>query len=287
MRGVVSTGRTAATAALLALALGAGAAGAQVPGTLQEFGAPVYPAYEGWYENPDGSITLLAGYFNANTAEIVDVPVGESNYIEPGPADQGQPTRFAPGRSWGVFTMRIPGDDPDRRVIWHVTANGETVSIPMHLDPQWIIEPFEDAANGNKPPVVRFAPAGEEFTGPPIGIGRELTATVGAPLELAVWTSDEKPTDNLVAASRRPRPALILRWHVVRGPGEVEFSAPVQEFADSSDQNPATTATFAAAGDYVLRVEALDETGVGGSGFQCCWTSALVAVRVSDQESAP
>ena len=282
MRGEVSTGWTAAAGALLALALGAGAAAGQVPGTLQEFGAPVYPAYEGWYENPDGSITLLAGYFNANTEEIVDVPVGESNYIEPGPPDRGQPTRFTPGRSWGVFTIRIPGDDPGRRVIWHVTANGETVSIPMHLDPQWIIEPFEDAANGNKPPVVRFAPDGRELAGPPIGIAREVTASVGAPLELAVWTSDEKPTDNLVAASRRPRPALILRWHVLRGPGEVDFSAPVQEFADSSDQNPTTTATFDTAGDYVLRAEALDETGVGGSGFQCCWTSALVAVRVSE-----
>ena len=152
----------------------------------------------------------------------------------------------------------------------------------MHLDPLWVLEPFEDAANGNKPPVVRFAPDGEQFTGPPIGIARELTAAVGAAVELAVWTSDEKPTDNLVAASRRPRPALILRWHVVRGPGEVEFSAPVQEFADSSDQNPTTTATFSAPGEYVLRAEALDETGVGGSGFQCCWTSALVAVRVSE-----
>lgn len=282
MRGEVSTGWTAVAGALLTLALGAGAAAGQVPGTLQQFGAPVYPAYEGWYENPDGSITLLAGYFNANTEEIVDVPIGESNYVEPGPPDQGQPTRFTPGRSWGVFTIRIPGDDPGRRLVWHVTANGETVSIPMHLDPQWVIEPFEDAANGNKPPVVRFAPDGKEFTGPPIGIARELTATVGAPLELAVWTSDEKPTDNLVAASRRPRPALILRWHVLRGPGDVDFSAPVQEFADSSDQNPTTTATFDTAGDYVLRAEALDETGVGGSGFQCCWTSALVAVHVSE-----
>ena len=141
----------------LVLVLGAGAAGAQVPGTLQEFGAPVYPAYEGWYESPDGTITLLAGYFNANTAEIVDVPVGSDNYLEPGPPDQGQPTHFVPGRAWGVFTIRIPGDSPDHRVVWHLTANGETVSIPMHLDPQWIIEPFEDAANGNKPPVVRFA----------------------------------------------------------------------------------------------------------------------------------
>ena len=282
MRGHGSGASSTALGGLLVLVLGAGAAGAQVPGTLQQFGAPVYPAYEGWYENPDGSITLLAGYFNANTEEVVDAPVGASNFIEPGPADQGQPTRFTPGRAWGVFTIRIPGDDPDRRVVWHLTANGETASIPMHLDPQWIIEPLVDAANGNKPPVVRFAPDGEGFAGPPIGIARELAAAVGVPLELAVWTSDEKPTDNLEAASRRPRPALILRWHVLRGPGEVDFSDPVQEFADSSDQSPTTTATFAVAGDYVLRAEALDETGVGGSGFQCCWTSALVAVRVSE-----
>ena len=282
MRGDGAAGLASAFGAVLVLALGAGTAGAQVPGTLQEFGAPVYPAYEGWYENPDGSITLLAGYFNANTEEIVDVPVGGSNYIEPGPADQGQPTRFAPGRAWGVFTIRIPGDDRDHRAIWHLTANGETVSIPMHLDPQWIIEPFEDAANGNRPPVIRLAPDGEGFIGPPLGIAWELTATAGTPLDLAVWTSDEKPTDNLEAASRRPRPALILRWHVLRGPGDVDFSHPVQEFADSSDQNPTTTATFSAPGDYVLRAEALDETGVGGSGFQCCWTSALVAVRVSE-----
>lgn len=282
MRAEGSAGWMTALGALLALALGAGTAGAQVPATLQEFGAPVYPAYEGWYENPDGSITLLAGYFNANTKQIVDLPVGENNYIEPGSPDQGQPTRFTPGRSWGVFTIRIPDDARDKRVTWHLTANDETVSIPMHLDPQWVIEPFEDAANGNKPPVVRFEPEGEPLSGPPVGIARELSTAVGTPLDLAVWTSDEKPTDNLVAASRRPRPALILRWHVMRGPAEVEFSAPVQEFKESSDQNPKTTATFAAAGDYLLRVEALDETGEGGSGFQCCWTSALVTVRVAE-----
>lgn len=284
MRGDRSAVWMAVVGALLAPTFGVAPAGAQVPGTLQQFGAPVYPAYEGWYENPDGSITLLAGYFNANVEQAVDVPVGEDNYIEPGPPDQGQPTHFTPGRSWGVFTIRIPGGDPDHRVVWRLSANGETVSIPMHLDPQWVIEPLEDAANGNRPPVVRFAPDGEAFSGPPIGIAQELTAVAGEPLELAVWTSDQKPTGNRAApfGVRRRRPSLILRWHLLRGPDAIEFSAPVQEYPDSADQNPTTTATFPAAGDYVLRVEALDETGVGGSGFQCCWTSALVAVRVTE-----
>jgi hypothetical protein len=60
----------------------------------------------------------------------------------------------------------------------------------------------------------------------------------------------------------------------------VEFSAPEQEFEDSSEQNPKTTATFGEPGEYLLRVEALDESGEGGGGFQCCWTSAHVRVNV-------
>ncbi len=41
-----------------------------------------------------------------------------------------------------------------------------------------------------------------------------------------------------------------------------------------------TTATFSKAGDYILRLIALDETGEEGSGFKCCWTSAHVRVNV-------
>ena len=282
MRAKGLTGRWMVGVALVALVAQAAPVEAQTPRTLVEFGAPVYPAYEGWYENPDGTITLLAGYFNSNTEEVLDIPVGENNYIEPGPPDRGQPTRFVPGRAWGVFTVRIPGDDRNARLTWHVTANNETVSIPMHLDPQWILEPLRDASNGNEPPIIRFAPDGEGFTGPPIGIAREMTATVGTPLDLAVWTTDLKPATIASILARRPRPALVLRWHLLRGPADVEFAEPVQEFEESSDQNPTTTATFGAPGDYVLRVEALDETGDGGSGFQCCWTSAHVAVAVSE-----
>jgi len=41
-----------------------------------------------------------------------------------------------------------------------------------------------------------------------------------------------------------------------------------------------TTATFSAAGAYVVRVQANDESGEGGGGFQCCWTNAHVAVTI-------
>jgi hypothetical protein len=39
-------------------------------------------------------------------------------------------------------------------------------------------------------------------------------------------------------------------------------------------------ATFGAPGEYILRLEANDSTGVGGGGFQCCWTNVQVGVTV-------
>ena len=36
--------------------------------TLQ-YGAPVYPSFEGWRQNPDGSFNLMFGYMNENWEE--------------------------------------------------------------------------------------------------------------------------------------------------------------------------------------------------------------------------
>src|SRR5579859_1030911 len=57
-------------------------------------GASITPAYEGWFQNQDGSFSLLVGYFNRNTKEPIDIPVGPNNKVEPGDPDQGQPTHF-------------------------------------------------------------------------------------------------------------------------------------------------------------------------------------------------
>src|SRR5579885_1958416 len=46
-------------------------------------------AYEGWFKNPDGSFTLLLGYFNRSDKQEIDVPVGPNNRIEPGGPDRG------------------------------------------------------------------------------------------------------------------------------------------------------------------------------------------------------
>src|SRR6266478_4996261 len=72
---------------------------------LHDAGQNVTPAYEGWFKNPDGSVSMLFGYFNRNLKEELDVPIGPNNEIEPGGPDRGQPTHFLPRRQWGLFTV--------------------------------------------------------------------------------------------------------------------------------------------------------------------------------------
>ena len=70
----------------------------------RERGASITPAFEGWYPNPDGSFSLLVGYYNRNTQSRRSISRSvPNNKVEPGTADQGQPTYFEIGRQWGVF----------------------------------------------------------------------------------------------------------------------------------------------------------------------------------------
>src|SRR3989442_3726700 len=66
-------------------------------------GQNVVPVYEGWERNPDGSLNMVFGYMNRNYEELVDIPIGPENMIEPGLPDQGQPTQFYPRRQEFVF----------------------------------------------------------------------------------------------------------------------------------------------------------------------------------------
>ncbi len=63
---------------------------------LRPRGQNVIPLYDGWFPNPDGSYTLCFGYFNMNTEQTLDVPLGERNRLEPAIYDGVQPTHFDP-----------------------------------------------------------------------------------------------------------------------------------------------------------------------------------------------
>ena len=267
---------------------------------LKDAGQNVYPAFEGWYQNSDGSYTLLLGYYNRNKKQTLDIPIGPENRIEPGGPDQGQPTHFVVGRGWGAIAIKVPKDFGDKKITWTLTANGKTVTIPFGITKGYQIEPFKDMAMGNTPPTIKLAEAGPALTGPPgpLSTYPTLNGVVGEPVTITYWVTDdgndETPTGGAAAPAPAPgtpstdappaagggpprRVRLSTTLSKYRGPGTITFA----DATPSIEKGKAsTTATFSLPGEYVIRIEGNDSSGVGGGGFQCCWTTAYVKVNV-------
>lgn len=282
--------RRASVAAVFAVAVIAGwmlIAGHQVSaGQLpleppKERGNSVTGAFEGWYKNPDGTFTLLMGYYNRNSRQTLEIPVGANNRIEPGGPDQGQPTYFAPRRGWGVFTIVVPKDFGTKKLSWTLVANGESTVIPLSLNPAWEVSPFKDPAMGNTPPTIKFSPAGPVLTGPPRGIAASYTGGVGQPIDWEFWVADVGNTVSEAAPPpfARGGPGIAVSLHKFRGPGEIKFTRERPELS-KEDGRVSAQATFSAAGDYTVRVQVNDSSGDGGGGFQCCWTNAHVKFTI-------
>jgi hypothetical protein len=117
------------TAGWIAIVRGQGASGLPIE-PVKESGQSVTGAFEGWYQNSDGSYTLLVGYFNRNAKQSLDIPIGPNNRIEPGGPDLGQPTHFQPRRQWGVFTIVVPKGFGKNRLTWTIVANGRPRRSP-------------------------------------------------------------------------------------------------------------------------------------------------------------
>ena len=255
---------------------------------LHDSGQSISGAFEGWFQNPDGSYSLLLGYYNRNQKQEMDIPIGPLNRIEPGGPDRGQPTHFFPGRGWGIFTVRVPKDFGQSKITWTIVANGKTTVIPASLKTDYEISPFMEAAVGNTPPVLRFEEKGPSTQGPR-GLLVDRAANLGSPLTLTVWVADDaKWTTNSGARPKNQGPPVTVRWSKYRGPGNVIFAndrPPLEEMEHDPTAAPfsgkaTTTVTFTEPGEYVLHVVANDYSGEGGAGFQCCWTNGQVKVFV-------
>jgi hypothetical protein len=308
---------------LLALGSVTDAQQARAPLSLEPLGTrgeAIFAAFEGWGPDQSGeNLLLLLGYYNRNQNQELDIPIGPDNRIEPDGPDYGQPTHFYTGRQHGVFTITVPKDFGGKRLTWTLTANGQTTSVAFWLNPPYWINFYRHPANGNEPPVVRFAPDGPTMTGPPVGIARTLSTDVGRPVPLRIWASDvpmhvTEVEERLAARNRAigagrapdaiaviggqviggraaapapaPTPAadITVTWRKHRGAGGVRFGEGRIPLVTSRDPNrvveAATTATFDAPGEYVIRAQVNDTSGDGGGGEQCCWTTALVRVDV-------
>ncbi len=252
-------------------------------------GQSITGVFEGWYRNPDGTFSMLFGYYNRNLKEAVDLPIGVNNRIEPGGPDRGQPTHFMAGRMWGNFTITVPKDFGDKKLAWTIVANGKQTIIPASLKTDWEVSPFIDATH-NTPPFISFEnferanPA--RIAQGPRSVMTATDATAGVPLSLDAWVAD----DNVVSpGTRTPKSPVTVHWTQYRGPAPVEFVIARPEVQKIQGKMPegatfagkaSTSVTFTEPGDYVLQIMANDATGEGGGGFQCCWTTAHLNVSV-------
>ena len=252
----------------------------QVPlGSRASRGQTVTPAFEGWYANSDGTFTISFGYYNRNSKQVIQIPIGENNSIEPAEFDGGQPTRFEPERNWGVFGVLVPADFGDREVVWTLKDGGKEFPIPGSLREAWQIDALAgEAGTGNTPPVLKFEPDGPEAQGPLGTMFGPLTTSVGTPLELSVWASDDgRGGGSVVGASRNV--TVALAWIEHQGPGEVTFASPTARVAPEGGE-ATTLATFSEPGDYIIRVRANDSPVASAGHAQCCWTNAYVKITV-------
>ena len=255
---------------------------AQLPLTsLKSSGQTVSPVYEGWYKNADGTFTMSFGYYNRNTQEVVEVPIGPDNFVSPGERNQGQPTEFQPRRHWGVFGVKVPADFGKKEVLWTLKLRGASYAIPGMLHPNWQIDALEgEAGSGNTPPVVKFSETGAEGRGPSGVTAGPMAASTGQPLAISVWASDDGKSPAAARGGRGAAPQVQLAWFKHQGPGAVTFK-PATGRAAATGEQVTTQATFAAAGEYIVRVRANDSSGVAGAGHaQCCWTNGFVKVTV-------
>ncbi len=77
---------------------------------------PIYPAYDGFLKNPDGSCTIAFAYFSHN-ANTVTIAPGAANTFAPTPGDRMQPTAFKPGH-WRFQCVMVVPPNFDGKIKW-------------------------------------------------------------------------------------------------------------------------------------------------------------------------
>lgn len=270
--------------ALAATLMAAGALGRTSAQEHFTHGQTIAPAYEGFVENPDGTFNLVFGYLNRNYDELLDIPIGPANNIEPGGPDQGQPTHFLARRRRFQFQIQVPKDFGNKEVVWTLTSRGKTEKAYGTLKPDYILDNrvmmmnnsgFGQRGNegDNQPPILRVEgetrrtiKAGEPVTLIAVVTDDGLPAPPGALDRRA--TSRITGVGNTGAASgdgQRREYGLRGGWYVYRRAGNVTFEPeqmirPYPQGLRSvppplpKDGRASVKATFGGPGIYVLRV---------------------------------
>ncbi|MBM41144.1 MAG: hypothetical protein CL483_04365 [Acidobacteria bacterium] len=250
---------------------------------LRPSGGPVVPIFEGWFRNLDGTFELSFGFFNVNTEEVIEVPLGPENFVEPVEFHGMQPTRFEPvpdrdRRHVGAFTVTVPADFGDRDVVWTIRSKEQTLSVPGRLTSSaYELAGWDFPGRTTLSPLVRWIEDGPSGRGPRGIVAEAVEVKAGTPVELNAWIS----RDDVAAEDERP---INVKWFKHQGSGEVTFaerttSVERDVWSAEGGAKVATAVTFAEPGEYLLRFLAFNV--IREFEFQCCWTNAYLPVTVT------
>ena len=210
---------------------------------------PIYPAYDGFLQNPDGSYTIAFAYFSHN-AETVTVAPGVQNSFTPSPIDRQQPIAFKPGH-WRFQCIMVVGPDFDGKMRWTLTYAGVTTGTSEHmLQSNWnLVEGAAELkqieyAKVPKGVCLNRAPQVRVLGSSGAGRGKPATLAVGAAVGERFSLFGSVNDEGLPRAGK-----LVAAWKQLNGPAPVTFeNAAVAR----------THATFSAPGSYELELSATD-----------------------------
>ena len=218
----------------------------------EKIGQPIYPAYQGFLENPDGSITMVFQYFS-HGRDPVTIETGPDNGFN-GTEDRNQPTTFQPGNHEFVCVMIVNNREEASQLKWTVVFPVEanlTTEDPLNPEFRLVERNQKEAMRDidvatsprnvciNKPPRV-VADSSNRFGRREEGEIPPKEAKIGEELALRGFVRDEGLPRNST---------LVVSWTKVSGPGDVVFTEP---------NSAQTAATFSAEGDYELELHATD-----------------------------
>lgn len=208
---------------------------------------PIYPAYDGFLKNPDGSYTLSFAYFSHN-ADVVAIPPGPNNSFGPAPADRMQPTSFKPGH-WRFQCVMVVGPDFDGKLKWTLGYAGTTTGTSERmLQSNWnLVEGAAQLAKIDYAKVPKGVCLNQRPTVRVLGV----TARPNSPPPvLTVALNEELNLFGSAHDEGLPRgKGLAVEWKMLKGPGTVTFTIPGAA---------RTKATFSAPGLYELELTASD-----------------------------
>jgi hypothetical protein len=236
-------------------------------------GQPVIPLFDGWFANADGSKSLCFSFFNLNSEQSLTIPLGTENYLSDASLEAILPTHFDPlppryRHKFCVFTVTVPASfGIDETVVWNLASASQSLSIPGHILPAYVLDEPASGGRGDVAPLVRLSADGVGVRGRK-GIFSEasISGRVGEAVNLSAWVE-------------HPDEEIWLGWAKHSGPGAVEFGE--LEYMMKPGEGPTEVkATFAAAGRYIIRMQTIDS--IAAFEFYCCHTNAYFMVDISN-----